>query len=294
LKPTGRWFSAVGLSYIIPYLSDLRKGMRIAEGPVYGPGNSDKNGLNCHVTILGLDKIMYIMYNIVMFKLGSSTKMRHLADYLGLKKFEVKSADLPCGYTCPCADKCLSFANRESGKITDAKGAEFRCYGATLESAFKNTRLLHWSNFDALRNKNTDAMTDILLAGIDTRVKVLRIHAFGDFFSDAYFQAWVNVTEKLSNVSFFAYTKVLHYLNVTRPDNFSMVYSYGGKMDNLLTTENTAYVVNSIQDAKILGVPVSCQNHPADDYNFIQNKKSFALVLHGMQPKKVIEKALLG
>ena len=273
--------------------------VRFAQGYAYSQKlwahtNSDKNGLNWYIPILVLDKIMYIVYNIVMIKLGSSSKMRHLADYLGLKNHEVKSFDLPCGYTCPCADKCLTFADKKTGKITDGKNAQFRCYGASLECAFTNTRALHWNNFDALKNQNTDAMTEILLAGIDTRVKVLRIHSFGDFFNNDYFQAWVNVTEKLSNISFFAYTKVLPYLNITRPDNFKMVYSYGGKMDNLLQDENTAYVVSGKIEADVLGIELSCQNHPADDYNFIVNKKSFGLVLHGMQPKKTIEKALLG
>jgi len=221
-----------------------------------------------------------------MFKLSRSSKMKHLAEMLGLKKVNVASADLVCGYTCPMADKCKSFANPKTGKVTDAKSCEYRCYGTSLEAAFPAVRNLHWNNFDLVREaKTTEAMTDILLSAIRPNVKVLRVHSFGDFFNDNYFYAWVNVAEMRPEISFFAYTKVLPYIKVSRPENFSMVYSYGGKMDNLVTDEPVSYVMNTQEDADKKSIPVSCVKHPADDYNFITAGKSFALLLHGVQPK---------
>ena len=222
-----------------------------------------------------------------LFRLGHSSKMRHLAEMLGLKYNQVASADLVCGYSCPMADKCKAFANRKTGKITDGKNCEYRCYGASLEAAFPSVRALHWNNFDAVQKaKNVGDITDILLEAINSKLKIVRIHSFGDFFNKRYFQAWLNVAEKLPEITFFGYTKVLPYLNIARPDNFSMVYSYGGKLDNNVINEPVSYVVNSIADAKKLDVEVSCQKHPADDYNFIRKQKSFALLLHGTQPKK--------
>jgi len=117
-------------------------------------------------------------------------------------------------------------------------------------------------------------------------LKIVRIHSFGDFFNKRYFQAWLNVAEKLPEITFFGYTKVLPYLNIDRPDNFSMVYSYGGKLDNKLKNEPVSYVVKSFLEAEKLGVEVSCQKNPADDYNFVREGRSFALLLHGTQPKK--------
>jgi len=213
--------------------------------------------------------------------------MKKLAKMLGLKYNQIASADLVCGFSCPMADKCKSFADRESGKITDGENCKFRCYGTSLEAAFSVVRALHWNNFDIMRQaKTVGNMTDILLNSITEKIKVLRIHSFGDFFNKKYFQAWLNVTERLPEISFIAYTKVLPYLKIDRPENFSMVYSYGGKLDNQVTDEPVAYVVNSIADAKKLGVEASCQINPADDYDFIKAQKSFALVLHGTQPKK--------
>lgn len=222
-----------------------------------------------------------------MFKLGSSRKMEKLADLIGLNKNQVASADLPCGFTCPFADKCKSYADKITGKITDASTCEFRCYGTSLESAFPSVRALHWNNFDVIQNaKKEGNITDVLLSAISEKIKVIRIHSFGDFFTDVYFQAWVNVAEKLSTVSFFTYTKGLHLLDVPKPDNFSMIYSFGGKMDNQVNGQPVAYVVNTVADAEKIGVPVACQSHPADDYNFIKQGQSLALLLHGTQPAK--------
>jgi len=221
-----------------------------------------------------------------MLKLGNSSKMKKLADMLAIRKNQVASFDLPCGYTCPMADKCKSMADRKTGIITDGSNCVFRCYGASLESAFTNTRTLHWNNFDLLRNSNNIGdMVDMILSAINDKIKVLRIHSFGDFFNSNYFQAWLNVTEKLSDISFIAYTKVLPYLKIDRPKNFSMVYSHGGLLDKNLDDEPTCYVVKSIEEAQKLGVEVSCKiDNPANDYNFIREQKSFAILIHGTQP----------
>lgn len=220
-----------------------------------------------------------------MFKLGYSSKLKKLADMLGLKKNQVASADLPCGYTCPMADKCKSFSHPITGKIHDASSCEYRCYGASLESAFTPLRKMHWNNFDLVRVARTSGnITDILsIAMIDT-LKVLRIHSFGDFFTPEYFNAWVNIAEMFPKIDFFTYTKVLPFMHIPRPENFSMVYSDGGKLDHMRIDEPTAYVVKSELHASKMGLPVSCISHPADDYNFVKAGKSFALVLHGTQP----------
>jgi len=220
------------------------------------------------------------------FQLGSSTKMKKLAGFLGIDKKQVASADLPCGYTCPMADKCKSFCNPVTGKIHDAPSCEYRCYGASIEALYPCVRRVHWNNFDALRiAKTTGGMTDVILHAIPSCIKIMRIHSFGDFYNENYFQAWLNVAEKLANITFFSYTKILPYMRIPRPDNFSMVYSYGGKLDHMRIDEPTAYVVDTVADASKLGIELSCQTHPADDYDFIRAGKSFGLVIHGNQAK---------
>jgi hypothetical protein len=222
-----------------------------------------------------------------MFKLSAgNTKMHKLASMLGLSKAQVASADLPCGYTCPCANICKAFAHPETGKIIDGKDMKFRCYGASIECMYKSARALHWNNFNLVRDAETvGGMTDILLGAISPKIKILRVHSFGDFFNEVYFNAWVAVAEKLPSLSIFGYTKVLPYVKAPKPDNFALQYSHGGILDEYLTDEPTAYIVRSIAEAQAKGIELSCQNDPADDYNFILAKKSFGLLLHGTQPK---------
>lgn len=213
--------------------------------------------------------------------------MLKLAKMLNLNKNQVASADLPCGYTCPCANECKAFAHPITGKIIDGKDMKYRCYGASIECMYKSARAAHWYNFDLLRNaESVGGMTDVLLGGIGSNIKILRVHSFGDFFNENYFKAWVNVAEKLSDVSIFAYTKVLNYVSAHKPENLAIQYSYGGLMDEQLTNEPTAYVVRSKAEAEAKGIELSCQIEPADDYNFILDKKSFGLLIHGTQPKR--------
>ena len=65
--------------------------------------------------------------------------------------------------------------------------------------------------------------------------KAIRIHDAGDFFSLAYLQAWIRLATQHQHVLFYAYTKEVAMLEtVTLPINFRVVYSYGGRQDNLI------------------------------------------------------------
>jgi len=213
-----------------------------------------------------------------------NSKIQKLAVYLGFRNNQVASFDLPAGYTCPAARACRSYAHKVTGKITDGKGAEFRCYAASSESVFKNARFNRWSNFDLLHSAGAD-MVSLITESLPIGLKVLRVHSSGDFFSKKYFEAWVSVARLHPDITFFGYTKVLPYVNADKSDNFRLVYSFGGTMDSLVTNEPVAYVVNTVADGISRGLEVSCQENPVDDFDYIMAGKSFALTLHGMQPK---------
>ena len=224
-----------------------------------------------------------------MNKLTFSThnsKINKLAKTLGLKKNQVIAFDLPAGYSCPAADACQSFSDKETGKITDGENCRFRCYAASIESAFTPSRRAHWRNFDILRKLTQAQMVELILKELPKNVKIVRIHSSGDYFSKRYFQAWVEVAKVRTDVRFFGYTKILNYVRANKPDNFHLVYSFGGKMDSKKTCEPTCYVVKDIAEAIVRGLEVSCLNNPADDFDFIMEGKTFALCLHGTQPAK--------
>jgi hypothetical protein len=223
--------------------------------------------------------------NKLHFSTGNR-KINELAHSKGLKNNQVVAFDMPAGYTCPAADKCQSFANRENGKITDGDNCQFRCYAASIESAFSSSRKAHWKNYDALSGLSLDEMVKLILSELPKDVKIIRIHSSGDYFSKRYFQAWVKVAELRPDVKFFGYTKILNYVNADKPDNYHLVYSFGGKMDSKRTCEPTAFVVKNIVEAIVKGLTPSCIDNPADDFDFIMEGKTFALVLHGTQPAK--------
>ncbi len=226
------------------------------------------------------------MNKTLTFSIGN-TKILELAKNLNLKANEVTSFDLPAGYTCPSADRCKSFANRENGKITDGEYCKFRCYAASMEARYTATRKAHWRNFDALRKQKTvDDMVQLILSSIPETAKIIRIHASGDFFSKKYFQAWVRVAELRPDIKFFGYTKILPYVNANKSDNFRLVYSFGGKMDSKVTCEPIAYVVKNIAEAIERGLKPACIDNPSDDFDFIMQGRTFALCLHGTQPAK--------
>ncbi|MGW4394887.1 GP88 family protein [Amycolatopsis nivea] len=70
----------------------------------------------------------------------------------------------------------------------------------------------------------------------------IRIHDAGDFFSDAYLQAWLRICRARPDIHFYAYTKeVARFRLLVEPEpppNFLGVYSYGGTQDADLSPES--------------------------------------------------------
>jgi hypothetical protein len=69
--------------------------------------------------------------------------------------------------------------------------------------------------------------------------KHIRIHDAGDFFSDDYTKAWLDIAESTPTSIFYAYTReVSRFKRVvtdeTQPVNFFYLFSYGGKEDHLI------------------------------------------------------------
>lgn len=190
---------------------------------------------------------------------------------------------LPAGHSCPFAKDCKSFADRHTGKITDGPHTIYRCYAASLEvrPAVRNA---YWRNFDLLRGKNKEQLVNQLLVDLPDALRY-RIHSSGDFFSQDYFDAWVEVARKFPERTFYAYTKAIPFW-VKRldslPKNFILNASLGGTHDKLIAQYGlkSVRVVPDEQTAKQLGLAV---DH--DDSLAWKQNKSFALVIHGTQPK---------
>lgn len=213
-------------------------------------------------------------------------KLRELADYLGIPKNHVVGWDLPAGWSCPAADICLSKTDRITGKITDY--GSIRCYAANIEAYSPQARKAHWRNYEAVKGLTASQVFEVLSASIPKQAEVVRIHASGDFFSKRYFQGWVKFAQSRPDLIFFGYTKVLPYVKAELPENMSLVYSFGGKMDGLVTPDvPVSYIVQNIEEALARGLTVGCpESNPSGDFDLIRAGLSFALPIHGTQPAK--------
>lgn len=197
----------------------------------------------------------------------------------------VATFSLPAGHSCPFAKECFSKADKVTGKIVDGEHCHFRCFAASQECVYTSVRLSRWRNFDFLREaKTVQNMADLIQRSLPFGTNYVRLHVSGDFFSETYFLAWLNVAIANPKVVFYAYTKSIPFWLEYRkemPKNFRLTASKGGKCDNLIGKHRLKYaeVVFSTEEARRKGLEI---DH--DDLHAIEGDKPFALLLHGTQP----------
>lgn len=215
-------------------------------------------------------------------------------------KRKVYSLDLSSGVSCPGAKDCKSMAviDPATGRATiqDGPHCKFRCFSASQEVLFPSLRKLRAHNFAAIKKaKSVDEITSLVLNSLPSNAGVVRLHVGGDVFSYNYFRAIVRVAWLRPEVLFYLYTKSLHHLKelvkaVPPMDlsigeilpNLLVTASRGGRYDHLIAELNIreAIVVNSEEEAATLGLTI---DH--DDSHASKTGGSFALLLHGTQPK---------
>src|SRR5262249_26870547 len=144
---------------------------------------------------------------------------------------------LPAGHFCPFAHECRSKASRADGRITDGPNTQFRCYAASEEMR-PSLRRSRWHNADALRAcKTKDEMVQLILDSLSPFAGYVRIHVSGDFYSQDYFDAWLEIARCRPNTLCYAYTKALPFWLRRKdeiPENLVLTASYGGTHDHLI------------------------------------------------------------
>ena len=197
--------------------------------------------------------------------------------------------NIPAGWTCPQAKDCKAKVSPDTGKLIQFEGAKFRCYACNSELISPQARKMRWSNFNALTNKGTVEGIAMLIENaiyqlkLD-KIKKVRIHESGDFFSQRYFDAWIEVAKLFPNVIFYAYTKSLDFW-VNRindiPANLFLTASKGGKLDKIIVKHNLKFaeVVLSSVEADKKGLIID-----KDDSLMYTQNSPFAILIHGTQP----------
>lgn len=202
---------------------------------------------------------------------------------------------LPAGYSCPHAGVCKTFADRNTGKLTDlpqttgTEAPEFRCFAACSEK-YPAVRDLRWHNFELLRACDFSDHTELAALIFNSlmaapKKDLIRIHESGDFWTEIYMRAWIEVATLLPDIKMYAYTKSLgmwQSLYDYIPDNFYLTASYGGTLDYMIPREPKIFkrysrVVYTEQEAADLGLEID------HDDSHCLGDKPFALLVHGVQ-----------
>lgn len=209
----------------------------------------------------------------------SNSKLSHLG---------TTSFSLPAGFSCPFAEVCKSKVPREGGKIKDY--GDIRCFQTSLEGIYPNVREARWKNFDLVKGKSPGEVTEIILKSIRYHEKevrgisIMRIHDSGDFFSQAYFDGWVEAARRRSDIVFYAYTKSIPYWKMRKddiPPNLRLIASEGGTKDDEIEDEfRRAVIVSGVDEAieRELNIDVN-------EFLALFGEGDFALLIHGNQPK---------
>jgi len=196
---------------------------------------------------------------------------------------------LPAGYACPGANNCKSqcVKTSEGYRIKDGPNCQFRCFASIDEVLKPAVREARWHNFNLLKGKTKAQMVALIQASLPypNWKFMVRLHVSGDFFSQPYFDAWVEVARLNPQIIFYGYTKSLPFW-IARlgsiPKNLRLSASLGGVHDRLMFVHNMkrALVVYSEAEAEDLGLEI---DH--DDSHVYDGTENFALLLHGTQPE---------
>ena len=224
--------------------------------------------------------------NILKFSKENNDKLKNIKEWSDIENPRVYSFSLLSGFSCPKALDCQTYAIKDKvtgkRKVVDGKHSEFRCFSAIQEAQYPSVYNQRKHNFDSLLEYKDDAykMFTLIENSLPVNADYIRVHVGGDFFNENYMVAWYMVAKLYPSIKFYAYTKSIKWMSALeylRPNNFSMIASYGSKEDALIDELN-------LKSANVVFHP-SETNLPIDknEYYAINDKGSFSLLLHGTQ-----------
>lgn len=182
----------------------------------------------------------------------------------GIPAFKSIGGDL----TCPMARQCVT-----------------GCYARSGAYLFSNVNQAYEKRYQLTLTEEFSTLVSTELRKIVESKKAfgkeifIRIHDSGDFYSKAYFEKWRTVMLEFPEVTFYAYTKMVSQFQAIKdlPDNFKLIFSFGGKQDHLINKATERHSV-VFKDVKALRAAkyTDCSH---DDLRALQGLK-VGLVFH--------------
>lgn len=243
----------------------------------------------------------------------TNAKMKHL---------EIWGMSLPAGYSCPFAGICKMLVHRSKKKFTktgkhwytphqetgpldkeeiekavrdNPEHAEVptTCFSGAGERQYPETSKMRWRNFDLLLKfkGDTAGMADLIQRSIEWHerkhgeIRLFRMTMDGDFFSQEYFDAWIEVAKRNPKTLFYSFTTSIEFwVNRKKdiPKNMRLVASEGSKQADMIQPDmRSAKIVHDEFHASDLGIPIDTDDYLAALGGNEGPEKRFALLVHG-------------
>jgi hypothetical protein len=222
----------------------------------------------------------------------------------GNAKLEWPYLSLPAGYTCPFATMCKNFPAKWEGPVKGGKfkrpaswdknikpgpKAKFMCYAARAQGQYPGANIQAFKNLDLIKKfKTKEEISNLIIKSLQFHklqdTDIFRIHEAGDFFSQVYFDAWIDVANKLPGTLFYAYTVSLPFWIARKgqiPNNLKLIASMDEENEQTIIDNGLRYskVVSSVEEAAEQELPIDF-----DDSIAFGSDRNFALLIHGPQP----------
>jgi hypothetical protein len=132
-----------------------------------------------------------------------------------LKKGNSKLGKLIWDFSLPPVSSC-----------PDSTKCAITCYAVKSYELYKDAKL-SWNNNFKLVINDIDAFKTLVINQLSKgKIKTLRIHASGDFYSMEYLTAWLEIINQFPEINFFAYTKSFQGSDLIQPKNLNIIDSF--------------------------------------------------------------------
>lgn len=189
--------------------------------------------------------------------LTQNSKLKKTSDLNGIK---IMNFGITAGLACPQAGACAKFCYAKKGAYS----------WGNVSPAFKK-------RYDITKQKD---FPQLMMAEIaKKKVDMVRIHDSGDFYNREYLSKWLKVIVSMPQVKFYAYTKSLDLIReITLPDNFTVIYSEGGKLDSTIDVKKDRHSRIFKTEAELIAEGYA--NASKDDMIAIGANKKIGLIIH--------------
>lgn len=200
---------------------------------------------------------------------------KYLSTNEKLKRDGIYSFGIPAlkaadgSFTCPNASQCAIGCYARQGRyaMPNVKQAQETRLALTKSPEFIST-----INNELAKTK---------------AVKIVRIHDSGDFYNENYLASWESIALANPKIQFYAYTKMVELVKKHQalkliPNNLKIIFSYGGKQDDLIVKNIDAHsrVFSSLKELKA----AKYINTTKRDINALKGIK-IGLVYHGFKSR---------